>query len=252
MKKKVSPDGFKYRGINGSRFETLTDIIFGFSITLLVISSEVPKTYVELQASMYGFFGFIICALLLFSVWNDHKNFFLWYGLEDKKTSLLNFLLVFVLLYYIYPMKYLFSYLGTALFVNIRSRFGDHSEGLQIAVDKLKQANLEAEQWSDIMLRFGIGLLAIYLIFLFLYINAKRKKAELNLNAVEVFKTQTCIEEYIILASITLLSILVVLVVENKAFAYSSLIYLLIPISLFIHHRYKSKRFKKLKSRTNL
>ncbi len=127
MNKNISTDGFKNKGIHGSRFETLTDIIFGFSITLLVISSEVPKTYVELQASMYSFFGFIFCALLLFSIWNEHKTFFLRYGLEDKKTILLNFLLVFVLLYYIYPMKYLFSYLGTVFFVKIKNS-ADFSE----------------------------------------------------------------------------------------------------------------------------
>ena len=62
---KKSPDGFRYRGLQGSRLETLTDAIFGFSVTLLIISSEVPKTYVELQASMYSFIGFIFCTLLM-------------------------------------------------------------------------------------------------------------------------------------------------------------------------------------------
>lgn len=246
MKKNVSPEGFKYRGVNGSRFETLTDIIFGFSITLLVISSEVPKTYVELQASMYSFIGFIFCALLLFSIWNDHKTFFLRYGLEDKKTNILNFLLVFVLLYYIYPMKYLFSFLGTVIYVNIKRSLGDHSEGLQMAINKLQQAKLETEQWSDIMLRFGLGLLAIYFIFLLLYINAKKKKAQLNLNDMEVYKTQTSLQEYLILVCITLLSILFVLVFKNDGFLYSSLTYILIPITLLIHQNYRTKRYKKI------
>ena len=248
MNKNSSKDGFKYRGIHGSRFETLTDIIFGFSITLLVISSEVPKTYVELQASMYSFFGFIFCALLLFSIWNEHKTFFLRYGLEDKKTILLNFLLVFVLLYYIYPMKYLFSYLGTVLFVKIKSSFGDHSDGLQLAVTNLKQADLEIEQWSDIMLRFGFGLLAIYFIFMLLYMNAKQKKSQLNLNRIELFKTQTSIQEYFILVSITVLSILFVLMFKRDGFLYSSLIYLLIPIALLIHQRYRTRRLMKVKN----
>lgn len=249
MNKNISTDGFKYRGIHGSRFETLTDIIFGFSITLLVISSEVPKTYVELQASMYSFFGFIFCALLLFSIWNEHKTFFLRYGLEDKKTILLNFLLVFVLLYYIYPMKYLFSYLGTVLVVKIKSSLGDHSEGLQLALKNLMKADLETEQWSDLMLRFGFGLLAIYFIFMLLYVNAKQKKSQLNLNRIELFKTQTSIQEYLILVSITVLSILFVLMFKRDGFLYSSLIYLLIPIALFFHQRYRTKRFTKVKNK---
>lgn len=249
MNKDISTNGFKYRGINGSRFETFTDIIFGFSITLLVISSEVPKTYVELQASMYSFFGFIFCALLLFSIWNDHKIFFLRYGLEDKKTIRLNFLLVFVLLYYIYPMKYLFSYIGTALFVKIKLSLGDHSDGLQLALAKLKQANVETDQWSDIMLLFGFGLLAIYVIFILLYINAKNKKDELKLSIIEVYNTHTAIQEYFILVSITLLSIVMVSVFTRNGFIYSSLTYLLIPIALVIHQHYRSKRYIKVKGK---
>jgi hypothetical protein len=238
---KILKDGFKARGSNGSRFETLTDIIFGFSISLLVISSEVPKTYVELQASMYSFIGFIFCAVLLFSIWNDHKTFFLRYGMEDKKTNLLNFTLVFVILYYIYPMKYLFSYLGTVLYVKIKQALGDNSEGLQLAFSKLVEADLEKEQWADIMLRFSLGLFAIYLIFLLLYINAKHKRDELGLSPLEIYKTQTSIQEFLILVCITSLSILIVLIFGHEGFLYSSLNYLLIPILLKVHDLIRSK-----------
>jgi len=241
--KKILKDGFKARGSNGSRFETLTDIIFGFSITLLVISSEVPKTYVELRASMYSFIGFIFCAILLFSIWNDHKTFFLRYGLEDKKTNLLNFTLVFVILYYIYPMKYLFSYLGTVFYVKIKQALGDTSEGLQLAFSKLVEADLEKGQWSDIMLRFSLGLFAIYLIFLLLYINANHKRHVIGLNQLEIYKTQTSIQEFLILLGITSLAILLTLIFEHDGFLYSSLTYLLIPVCLKIHEHIRSKKF---------
>lgn len=188
------------------------------------------------------------CALLLFSIWNEHKTFFLRYGLEDKKTILLNFLLVFVILYYIYPMKYLFSYLGTVFFVKMKLSLGDHSDGLQLALTNLKQADLETEQWSDLMLRFGFGLLAIYFIFMLLYMNAKQKKLQLNLNRIELFKTQSSIQEYFILVSITVLSILFVLMFKHDGFLYSSLIYLLIPIALLIHQRYRKRRLMKVKN----
>ncbi|MGB3591084.1 MAG: TMEM175 family protein [Nonlabens sp.] len=75
-----------------SRLETITDTVFGFAITLLVISNEVPATYVELQASMYGFIGFVFCINLLLSIWASHNKFFLHCGLRDQLTTRLNFL----------------------------------------------------------------------------------------------------------------------------------------------------------------
>lgn len=244
INKNISPSGFRYRGLKGDRFETLTDTIFGFSITLLVISSEVPKTYIQLQASMYSFIGFIFCALLLFSIWHDHKTYFLRYGLQNKRTNLLNFILLFVLLFYIYPMKYLFSYLGTAIYVNIKLYFGDSSKGIQLAVNELQKANLNLEQWSDIMLRFGFGLFLIYVIFLLLHINALLKKKELKLNHLETFITKTSIQEYAILLSITVLSIIFVLGLGSTSFIYWSLSYLMIPIVLPIHQTFRKNRYK--------
>ena len=67
----ISKHGFRYRGVSSSRLEGLTDAVFGFSITLLVVSLEVPDSFIELQASMYGFLGFILAAMIIFMFWND-------------------------------------------------------------------------------------------------------------------------------------------------------------------------------------
>ena len=45
QKRETSKEGFRYRGLESSRLENLTAAIFGFAITLLVISSEVPKPF---------------------------------------------------------------------------------------------------------------------------------------------------------------------------------------------------------------
>ncbi len=164
-RQKVSATGFRYRGIVTSRLENLTDAVFGFSITLLVIASEVPTNYVELEASMYGFSGFIFCILLLLGIWNNHNNFFLYYGMQDRLTKTLTFLFLFLLLFYIYPLKYLFSYLGTALYARVKMAMGDQSEALQLALSKLNESNLSTPEWENIMIRFGLGLFFIYLLF---------------------------------------------------------------------------------------
>ncbi len=245
-RKKISSDGFRYRGLSSSRLENLTDAVFGFSITLLVISSQVPTTYIELQASMYSFIGFIFCTMLLLGLWNNHSNFFLYYGLHDKTTKALNALFIFMLLFYIYPLKYLFSYIGTAIYATLKRNLGDNSEALKVAWRDLAAADLNVLQWKDLIIRFGLGLLLIYLILVLMHLNANKKADELELSDKERYITKTFIHEYLLLMSVCVLSILIVLFFGGRAAGYAGGAYTLIPILLPLYHRYRIRKMKKL------
>lgn len=242
----ISEDGFRYRGLAGSRLENLTDAVFGFSITLLVISSQVPTTYIELQASMYSFIGFIFCTMLLLGLWNNHSNFFLHYGLKDTTTKLLNALYIFMLLFYIYPLKYLFSYIGTGIYATIKRNMGDNSEALQVALTDLAAANLNTIQWKDLIIRFGLGLLLIYLILMLMHVNAIKKAKQLNLSLKEEYITKTFIREYFMLILICVLSILVVVVFGGGQAPLAGFVYLLTPIVLPLYHRYRRRKGEKI------
>ncbi len=87
------------------RIEGLADAVFGFALTLLVVSLEVPNTFDELLATMRGFFAFAISGWLLYSVWCDHYIFFRRYGLQDNATMHLSAVLLFVVLFYVYPLS---------------------------------------------------------------------------------------------------------------------------------------------------
>ncbi|HMJ26039.1 MAG TPA: TMEM175 family protein, partial [Pyrinomonadaceae bacterium] len=45
---------FRWRSHEISRIEGLSDAVFGFAVTLLVVSLEVPKTFNELMQAMRG------------------------------------------------------------------------------------------------------------------------------------------------------------------------------------------------------
>src|SRR2546423_3965653 len=111
-------NGFRMRGAAMSRIDAFSDVVFGFALTLLVVSLEVPKDFSGLHEVVRGFVPFAICFVTLLTLWHSHYVFFRRYGLHDQFTILLNSALLFVVLFYVYPLKFLF----TTLFGQIAHR----------------------------------------------------------------------------------------------------------------------------------
>src|SRR5580658_10092064 len=101
--------GFHWRAAEVTRLEGFTDAVFAFAVTLLVVSLEVPKTFPELLVAMHGFVAFGVCFALLANVWYQHYRFFRRYGLENPWVVFLNCVLLFFVLFYVYPLKFLFT-----------------------------------------------------------------------------------------------------------------------------------------------
>lgn len=241
--KTQSSDGFRYRGIQPSRLENLTDAVFAFSITLLVIASEVPKSFLELETNMYSFIGFIFCILLLLGLWNNHSNFFLHYGLTDTTTKVLNYFFLFLLLFYIYPLKFLFSYVGTGVYVVLKLKFGDSSEALKMALASLQESNMTLDQWQGLLVRFGLGLFLLYALLALMHVHAYKRRKELELNAFELYETRTFTQSYLLLMAIALISMLVVLILGGEYADVAGYAYFLVPTVLPLH-RFLRKKYQ--------
>src|SRR4029079_14630441 len=181
---------FRWRGHEVSRIEGLSDAVFAFAITLLVVSLEVPKTFSELAETMHGFGAFLISFLLLFAVWFNQYKFFRRYGLRDTSTVLIYAALLFVVLFYVYPLKFLFSFL-------IDRFTGGHGEV------RLPNGNVVAmieslDQLSSLMIIFNLGYLAVFTVFVLLFYHAYRKREALGLNELERFDTRDSIVESVL------------------------------------------------------
>src|SRR3990170_1804358 len=109
IRRGAGEEGFSWRGEEVSRIEGFSDAVFAFAVTLLVVSLEVPNTFDELLSTMRGFFAFAICFWMLFLVWSGQYRFFRRYGLDDNFVVTLNAALLFVVIFYVYPLKFLFT-----------------------------------------------------------------------------------------------------------------------------------------------
>ena len=232
--------GFRWRGHEVSRLEGLADAVFGFAITLLVVSLEVPKTFNELVGMMNGLGAFAISFVMLFIVWFNHYRFFRRYGLQDAFTIWLNAVLLFVVLFYVYPLKFLFTWL-----VNVFMG----GRGLTQLADGTIGPMVESGQTARLMIVFGIGYVAVFSIFVMLYLHAYRKRFELDLNELEKFDTRSEIQESAINVVIGLISIAIASIGGPRYSGMSGWIYMLLGPALGTNGFIMGSRRQKLEKR---
>ena len=162
-----------------SRLDAFSDVVFGFALTLIVVSLEVPKTYAELHELLLGFAPFAICFLFLMMVWWAHFRFFRRYGLHDFATMVINAALLFLLLFYVYPLKFLFT-------IFLKQISG------QVAANVFR-SQLEVR---EMMVVYCIGFAAVYFAIAALYVNAWRLRDALHLNQLERTLTKSYIFDF--------------------------------------------------------
>lgn len=181
----VAPEEhFRWRGGEISRLEHFTDAVFAFAVTLIVVSLEVPKTFAELVEAMKGFVAFAVCFALLVHVWRIHYVYSRRYGLQTGYSVFLNSVLLFLVLFYVYPLKFLFTMtLGSWV-----------QRG-----DQLGSA-ITLQQVPALMVVFSLGYAAVFAVVALLYRYAYSKRTELALTEYESLRTRHDMLTYIVVA----------------------------------------------------
>ena len=204
-------DGFRWRGEDVWRLEGFTDAVFAFAVTLLVVSLEVPDTFDELLDTMRGFLAFAICFALLMSVWYEHYKFFRRYGLRDTSTVWLTSALLFIVLLFVYPLKFLFTVVVDQLL------------GFGKAADMI-----EPSQGPLLFVIYGAGFIAVQLVFILLYLRAYTLRDALELDALELLVTRKEIQSFLLNVLIGLASIGIAILGGEAWTSWAGLIYFLI------------------------
>jgi hypothetical protein len=209
MKPHPERDGaFRWRGDGVSRIEGLSDAVFGFAVTLLVVSLEVPRTFDDLATLLLALPAFAATFTLLVLVWFAQYRFFRRYGLEDGRTIMLNVVLLFVVLFYIYPLKFLFqTFIG--FFIGMAG-WVIGNDWLQSAAGASQRA-IQHDQWPILMCVYAGGWMALYALFAAMHRHALARADTLELDATERLITRFTIIEQQIMIGVGLASALLTL-----------------------------------------
>lgn len=165
-----------YRGKTVYRIEALSDAVFAISVTLLIMSLEVPKTYTELELIIKQFLPFLATVSMIFFIWWLQNNFFRNYGLDNVTVRFLNLCLLIIILFYVFPLKFLFTLIVSSIF-NI-NYFESISNSSLVVITESDLPNL--------IMFFSVGYTLVWLIFYLLYRHIWLNKTKLKLSHLEL------------------------------------------------------------------
>lgn len=170
---RVSPNDppFRFRGAEPTRTEALCDAVIGFAITLAVVSLEVPRDSGDLLVLMRGFASFLVTFASLFAVWFSHARFCRRYGIEDDRTMWLTAAILFVVVFYTYPLKFVMAWL-------VDARVG------------LTGPHMADPDVPWIVSAYSLGLMLLAILFWALHRHALSLRDLLQLDPVEVEETR--------------------------------------------------------------
>ena len=193
--------GFRDRGREPSRIEAFSDAVFGFALTLLVVALEVPRDFSELWTTMSGFLAFAASFAILAWIWWEHHLFFRRFGLSDGVTVVLNFLLLFVVLFYVYPLKFVFTMLS-------QPYLGGPASGAPVP-----RPMLLPSEAPTLMAVYAAGFVAVFSILALMHRRALALRRELELTLFEEACTRAFFRSQVLATGVGVLALAIAMVV---------------------------------------
>lgn len=190
-----------------SRLEGFSDAVFGFALTLLVVQLETPMTQAELRDTAGSFVPFALTFAMVAWIWYLHNQFFRRYGLQDAYTAFVNSALLFVVLFYVFPLKSL-----TLALVG------------PLTMDRAKLPDIDEMGQALVMVMYSSGVVMVFGAFLLLHLHAWRKRVELGLDATELLDLRFGARGHMISTGLGIVSLILVWLMPRQT-AFAGLIY---------------------------
>ncbi len=225
-----------YRGATASRLDNLTDAVFGIAITLLIFNLNNPNSFADLLTFTKTLPAFLISITFLILIWKEHRRFSEVYGLTDARLIMYNTLFIGLVIFYVYPLRFLTLFLTNFFFqTNI-------------------QVSIQGNQVPALMIYYGFIAFALYFTIFLLYNRASKLKKELSFNSYESFYTRCHAERAALMFAVPLISIGVTLIMTPYSFIWASVTggftYFLYTPALFLWHRNFARRSEEFTEET--
>lgn len=170
---------FHWRGEAVTRIENLSDIAFALALSMLVAGSGTPQTFADLGGFLFSIIPVALGFILLLGIWHSHYTFFRRYGVADNRIIFLNAVLIFVVLYMAYPLRFAFD----SLFAFVLMQFGDDSMMVKLGITTFSQSGV-------IIGYFSIAYAVAHATLALMYMHVSKKRELLALNTYELAVTR--------------------------------------------------------------
>ena len=195
-----------------NRLESLSDGVFAFAATLMVVNigSSIDLSSLKEQLPMFISFG--VSFFVMMALWKLHYNFFRRTSYVDNWIITYNSIFLFTILFYVFPLKSLIS----AIILRTRMTITELSELFQL---------------------YSLGFTLIFLCLVLLYRRAHKKDSEnKNLLSLLFYK-----RHFFIFALVGLFSVLLAYFSLGIQFGLPGITYSILGLLCFLH----SKQFQK-------
>jgi uncharacterized membrane protein len=230
---------FRFRGKEPGRLENFSDACFALAITLLLISTSPPTSFEMVRRFVWELIPFTLCILFIVLIWYEHFLFYYRYGLRTNKIIVLNSMFIIIVLFYVYPLKFLTK----LILIPVSLLFGASELRAEVV------AMIKGTDVSELMIIYGLGAAAVFFTIMFMYRAALSKAGELGLNELEVFDTKASIRSNFLMALVPLISVIMAIIFSG-ADALSGLVpgftYFLYTPVMWINGSRSEKRRQKL------
>ena len=200
---------------DNNRVEAFSDGVFAFAATLMVVSLDLNQSFVLMESKISSFISFGVSFFVLVMLWKVHYNFFRRTRYMDDWIITLNAIMLFVILYYVFPLKSLVnSFIG--------------------------KEEITYEGLASLFQLYSGGFLMIFLCLSLMYFRAYKKTKSMDEALLLLFYGR----HFFIYVLVALLSVALSGFKIGLTFGLPGLIYLLLGPLCYWHAQWFEKKFR--------